>query len=397
MTASGSFAFISQGRLFIKQGDGPARLVESRFAQEMSDREARSRQRNQWKAKSAGWNVRADGGMGLPGMFGGMTEPETRRVNITAVARCPAPGEVLYVLDTDTVGGMFHYVIKDDDERRLVHHHEFRIRDLHRHPDQPTVACSVRHEDGTASIAVTKADSGKLRHLTEGDSVDESPAWVPGEGERIVFQSAGVGRDSHGHVVGFSPYRIEMLDLTRERMTTLLESDSHDYLLPRMSADGVLHFIRRPYYAHGRPPVSPGKMLLDVVLIPWRILQTLGAYLNFTSMIYRGKPLSSAGGPRQEGPELRTMMLWGRYVDARKLQKQSNDGSGGLVGSDWELVRRDPDGSERVLARSVLSYDLTPEGDILHTDGSRIHRLAPDGSSTVICKERMIERVVAIA
>lgn len=393
-----SIAYLSQGRLFIKRGDEPAQLIESRFAQDLIDRDLRSRQKNNWKTKSPGWNVRADGGMGgMMGMGAGQGEGDARRIQITAITRCPTPGEFIYALDTDTVGGLFHYTLAGNDERRLVHHHDFRVRDLHRHPTADLVACSVHHEDGSANLAVTAADGGKMREITEGDSVDESPSWAGGGGQRMVFQSAGIGRNQTGYVTGYGPYRIEQLDLERGDMSTLLEDPAHDLLLPRMTADGSLLFIRRPYFLHGLAPTSPMQRLGDLVMFPVRVLQTLAAYLNFTSMIYRGKPLSSAGGPKQEGPDLRQMMLWGRYINAKQAEKLlRNESAGAMVGKEWQLIRRDRGGSETVLARHVLSYDLASDGSIIHTNGGFIFLLAADGGSRKICDASIIERVVAV-
>jgi len=391
-------AYISQGKLFVKRGARPAQLIESRFGQEMIDRETRARQKNQWKSKSAGWNVRADGGMGFMGMGGEPgADPEARRIHITAVARGHAAGEMLYALDTDTVGGLFHYTLEGDDERRLIHHHEFRVRDLHRHPTDPIVACSVRHDDGSANIAVMPADGGKLKPITEGDSVDESPAWVPGGGQRLVYQSAGVGRNQFGQPFGLGPYRIEMLDLGSGRLDTLLEDPAHDLLLPRMTEGGDLYFIRRPYYLNGKPPTNPLRAIGDVLLVPVRVLQTLGAYLNFKSMIYRGKPLSSAGGPKREGPDMRSMLLWGRFIDAKQAEKMlRSESTGSLVGRDWQLIRRDSRGGEHVVASGVLSYDLGPDGAVIHTNGGGVYQLHADGRSEKLCDDRMVERVVAL-
>lgn len=394
---STSIAYISQGRLFIKRGDGPPRSIESRFGQDMIDREARSRQKNQWKAKSPGWNIRADGGMGLPGLGGDAdVDPGARRIHITAVTRCPAHGEILYALDTDTVGGLFHFSLADSEERRLAHHHDLRVRDLHRHGSDPIIACSVRHDDGSASIATMAAEGGKVREITEGDSVDESPSWVQGPGQRLVFQSAGVGRNQYGHPFGLGPYRLEMLDLDRGDLSTLLEDSMHDLLVPRMTEAGDLYFIRRPYFLNGKPPSNPLRTLGDLLLVPVRIVQTLGAYLNFKSMMYRGKPLSTAGGPPRDGPDLRSMMLFGRYLNAKQAQKLLRDApAGAMVGRDWQLVRRDRSGSETVIATSVLSYDLCDDGSIIHTNGGAIYRLA-NGASEKLCDDRLIERVVSL-
>ena len=396
MTSSLSIAFLSQGRLFVTQGGTKPRLIESKFAQEIIDRESRQRQRDGWKAKSAGWNVRADGGM-LGMMGAGLDEEGSRRIHITAVARCPSSNELLYALDTETVGGLFRYTFDKDDERRTVHHHEFRISDMARHEKDDVIACCMRHSDGSASIATVPAEGGKLRQITEGDSVDESPSWVTGGGQRLVFQSAGIGRTQYGSVWGLSQYRIEMLDMDSGRLDTLLDDEAYDLLLPRMTSDETLYFVRRPYYPGGKPPMNPLRRAGELLMYPVRLMQTLGAYFNFKSMIYRGKPLTTATGTPREGPDLRHLMLWGRFIDVKKAESElAKPKTGGLVPKDWQLVKRTADGQEEVIATSVLAYDLTPGGEVVYTNGAAIFHRDAAGKVNKLCEDHLIERVVAL-
>ena len=44
----------------------------------------------------------------------------------------------------------------------------------------------------------------------------------------------------------------------------------------------------------------------------------------------------------------------------------------GLVPASWELVRRDPNGDETVLAKHIVTYDVGPNGEVLYSDGLRI-------------------------
>jgi len=70
---------------------------------------------------------------------------------------------------------------------------------------------------------------------------------VPGEEETLVYQSAGIGRDHMDGIYGFAPFGIYKLDLANDRMSTVLELPEFDCLAPRITADGSLYYIRRPY------------------------------------------------------------------------------------------------------------------------------------------------------
>lgn len=79
---------------------------------------------------------------------------------------------------------------------------------------------------------------------TEGDSFDLAPRWAPGPRRRIVFRSAGVGRDVAGRICGIGPSAVQELDLESGEMECLAD---YDLLGPQKTADGTLYYIRRPY------------------------------------------------------------------------------------------------------------------------------------------------------
>ena len=399
-------AYLAEGKLYLRDASAPAdaaaRLIESPFVQQQLDRAAQQRQRHEWK----GGNDMLWGGMSGSGLPGGRADPaadgDARRVRMTALAPGDKPGQVLYALQSGSVGGLFVWDDTDRSERRLFHKNEFAATDLSVHPTAGTIALSVRGDAGTADIATMEPAGRGLRAVTEGDSLDESPAWVPpaacGGRKALVYQSAGIGRNAAGFPVSRGPYAVLRLDFDRGDVETLAEDDAHDHLLPRVSADGSLLFIRRPYEPQGRP-ASPLKIAGDVVLFPLRLALAFVHFFDWFSLVFRRKPLLTAGGPKKEGPDARYLMLWGKLVDAEKAVRQAG-GKGGdvpLVPKTWELVRQSPDGGrEEILAAGVLSYDLCPDGSIVYADGSAVYHLTPGGTPERLCRGKLIERVTAL-
>jgi hypothetical protein len=388
-----TIAYLSDAKLFLKSADQSApKLVQSTFAQEMIDRSNRDRQRNEWKSQGMGWQASSMSAMFAPRAGAGA---ETRKILITGLSRGGAPHEWLYALETESVGGLFIYDSKNDEERRLFHRQQFRARDLARHPTEELIVLSHRHEDGTASIALMPPSGKGLRDVTEGDCVDEAPSWVPGTAKTIVFQSAGIGRNRAGHFAALGPDAIQQLDLDKDQFTTLLEAEDVDYLIPRMTADGTLYYIRRPWKPQGNQVVSPLKLAADFVLFPFRVARALVHFLNFFSVMFSGKPLMTAGGPKREEKSSRYLMFWGKWIDTEKAVRQGKkDEERSLVPDSWKLVRRKAGGDEEVLAGGVLCFDLCADGSIAYTNGRAIYHLDAGGQRTTLCTDKMIERVV---
>jgi hypothetical protein len=168
---------------------------------------------------------------------------------------------------------------------------------------------------------------------------------------------------------------------------------------PRQDAAGNLYCIRRPYQGPGARHASAKTILLDIVLFPYRLLRAVFHFLNTFSMFFSGRPLTRAGGPsRLPGPEVRQLMVWGRWVEVEQTARQArpNESPPALVPDSWELVRSGPDGSERVLARGVVAYDLAADGAVLYTNGRAVFRLAPDGQRDLVCRDTVIERVAVL-
>jgi hypothetical protein len=394
MSAPAKFAYLAEGKLYLHDGNPSAepRLVESPFVQSILDRVERSRERNEWKNQGGSWLVGAGGMAGLPGVGG--PAAETRRIRFTGVAPGGA-GSLLYALDTDHVGGLFRRDLAEDHEQRLIHRQQFRARDVTRRTSDGTLALSLHKDDGTAHLAVMSAEGRGLKQVTEGDAVDEAPSWSD-DGRTLLFQSAGIGRNAAGVMIALGPYAVQELDLDAGRVTTLVEDDGHDHLLPRRAA-GATYYVRRPYQPGGQP-VSALRVAADVLLFPFRLARAVVHFLNFISIMFARKPLMTAGGPPNEGPDQRYVMLWGKMIDAEKVLKRGRRAGGdALVPKDWQLIRRETTGAEHVLAQGVVAFDVAADGGLIYTNGSRVFQLDP-GNATPreLVRGRLIDRVAYV-
>ncbi len=393
---SSEVAYLSRGRLLVQSPGAAAREVESPFARQTTERRERQRQARGWQETSGLWGNMAMEENPLEAMQANVAV--RRPIRFSALTAGRNTGDVYYLLDLHGVSGLFRYNTGRDEEIRLMHRNDFPARDLAYHPESESLAFSLPREDGTVGIVVGENDGRFLRDITLGDSLDESAHWVPGDSRRIVFQSAGFLRDHLGYQRGLSPYRIEQADLDSESFDVVLEESDYDLLHPRISDDGTLFFIRRPYRPQGVQRRSAGATLKDIALYPVRLMIGVHHFFNFVTTIFGGPPLIASGGPkRQQTPEARFIMLSGQAIDLHKIQQKSTpDSPAGLVPSDWQLVRRSSDGEETVLAEGVVHFDLNSAGEILFTDGSVIRKISADGKTNRIASDQLIERVAFV-
>jgi len=383
-----TIAWLAQGKVRIKQPGESPRTVESRFGQSIRDRVVRSQQRHAWKIGGEG-----DKFLSSVMLWGrAPKDPAAVRIAITSLCRGSAAGQMLYSLETDDLCAVLSLENLGEEERRLWNKNDKRISHLCVAPDG-AVACSVRHQFGTANIAVRLNDESGFSEATEGDSLDTAPRWIPGEGRRLVFQSAGIGRDRHGNFAGLAPFSIQHLDIDSGDMKTLAEDSVNDLLTPQMTLDGTLYYIRRPYTT-GRE-INPLRILKDTVLFPFRLGYAVFHYLQVFSMIYTGKKLTGAGGPQARQLDTKEMMIWGNRVSAEMLAKTDDDAPD-LVPKSWQLVRERKSYDPEVLARGVLAYDLAPDGSVVYSNGSAIFMREPPGRIQRVHVERLIEQVAII-
>jgi hypothetical protein len=381
-------AYIAQGKLFQLSGSSPVEQIQSPFGQKIIDQTLRIHQKNEWKTEGSGSHF---GGSALWGAC--QVDAQAIKVNITSVSRCTEGNKLYYVLESDSAGGLFVYNCDTREEIRLFHKEKFKATDLDLNRETNEFVCSRRFANGTANIALIGRDGTTLTEITQGDSIDDSPCWIPGKQRRILFQSSGIARNKDGYAVGKGSASIQALDLDNHRMTTVLEDDGYDFLQPKIGADGNLYYIRRPFEKN---PYRPEVALLDFFLFPFRLIRAVFHYLNFFSLVYSRKPLTTASGPKMQGDDLKTIILKGKIIDAEKALRSGEKimGVPSLVPSSWELIRRDENQREEIIAKNVASFDISENGTIIYSNGYGIFELNARNGRSLLLKDRLIESLI---
>lgn len=366
-------AVLADRQVHVIAEDGSSDSVTSPYVEGVHRREASIERKTAWKTQGTGARF-----MGAAALWDdqGTRSPAA----FTALSKGRKRGEILYAISTGTVSGLFALDLGTREEQRLVHDTNGDIASIASSDDHCVLAFTRdNRKTGSRNIAVMRDDGGDHQLVTDGDTIDDAPSWVPvardaTEGRhQLVFQSTGIGRDATGAMAGFAPTEINLLDAESGAMKTILSSPEHDYLTPRMTLDGTLYVMRRPYRGLPEGP-DVAAHVKDGLLMPFRLAYAGFRYLDFFSQRYAGKPLANAGNVKA------------RNMDARKLLERQNIAAAGDVDdamtqvnrapSEWELVRRLPSGAEEVLAKNVAAFDVDAAGHLFTSDGAGIERVS---------------------
>jgi hypothetical protein len=387
-------AYLAEQQVHLLRDDGTSAPVESKFVEDVRRREASMRRKTAWKTRGAGARF-----MGAAALWDEDGGARRQPAFFSCVASGRHEGEILYALTTGVVSGLFAFDLATGEEQRLAHAAEGTALAIATSRDHSVLALVRGQKNGSCNVAVMRDDGGDSALVTDGDTIDGSPSWVPVSPEvkegrhQIVYHSAGIGRDATGRFAGLAPHEIYLLDAERGALKTIVSDPQQDYLAPRMMRDGSLFAMRRPYRVAPRGP-DAATVVKDGLLAPFRLMYAGFRYLDFFSMKYSGKPLATSGNTK------------GRNVDARRLLERQNVAAAGEVDdgedtirapSDWVLVLRTPSGEEEVIAKSVAAYDLAPDGAVLVTDGVVINHLgAGEKTPRKLVVAKQVTSIVAL-
>jgi hypothetical protein len=370
---------IKGGALFRLGPQEKADEIVSPFAVEKIEAERRQWEKQSWKAATNPEEETAIVSRSmLWGSRGGGAGGSTLRPQVKV---CRQLGDRLYyVIALSKAQGLFYLDLKQQKEFRLFHREEFDPQGLSLAPDF-SVYTTQTNRDVTRHLVKMNEEGKGVTVVTSGDCRDENP-WI--DGQFLYYQSVGIARTPEGVPAAFGPAAINRLDLKTGDVQTLKEEADRDFLLPRTDASGNLYFIERPHVT-GAP--SPGFLAIvkDVVLFPYRLVVAILAFLNVFSLFFSKKPLMTAGGPETPEIDLSHRFIHGQLVNTVEAARQA--GRKVVVGSDWRLIRRSPDGREETLATHVIAFDIAPDGRIAFSDGYSVYDTA---GAVLHCSEEII-------
>jgi hypothetical protein len=378
------FIFLGNGKVHFVNAGGTVFPLESSYAADLTAKALKAQERHGWKAEASSRNFLTG-----PSLWGKQSEGEPLAIVFTSIAAGKRSDEFLYTLKTDHLCAICSVRGEAAEEQRLWNHQSKRLAHLHIHPALGHIVCSSEKPNGCAHIVIRTVEDGALSEVTEGDSIDTAPRWIPGEKMAVVFQSAGIGRTKDGHFAGIGPFAIHTLDVESGELKTVVEDTGFDFLTPRTLADGTLYFIKRPYT--GNMHASFFDHVKDFFLFPFRMAAAVFGFLNFFSMMYSGRQLKTVRTADAKEMPVPQMMIWGNLIKAQRAD--ADNPNPGLVPKSWQLIRRRANGSEDVVASGVACFDVADDGRILYSNGRVITELTPDGKKEKLAENAFVQAV----
>ena len=387
---------IANGELWLHAPAAAPSQIESPFARELIERDLQSRRTTAWKNAPR----EQQSGMIPSSSLWGQRGPQAEGGALTARFELARRGDdddtLYYVLAIGDTRGLFRRHLAEDREVRLFHRTSWNCHGFAYNPADKRLILAVQNANGSAHLEVYDDEGTRRGTITDGDCVDSAPSLVPGRSKTIVYQSSGVARHPQsGHMMALGHGCVHLLDYGSGRMEVLLDEPKHDFVAPRMDAQGVLYAIRRPADKPQRE--RAGLALKDTVLMPIRLLKAVFGYLNFFTMVYGKEPLRSAGGPRtpELDQDLGKLWLHGRMIELSKVKGDAQY-AGNLVPGNWELVRVARAGAPaEVLARHVAGFDLRDGGTVVYTNGFDIIEL-DGGQKRTLARQEQVANLSAI-
>lgn len=240
------------------------------------------------------------------------------------------------------------------------------------------MAVSLGHSRGELHIAIMEPPASYYNELTDGDTVEENPWWSRSLKNRIYFSTAGNARNEYGAIGAVSPRSGAYIDTDTNEMVEFLSDPKTDHLKIKDDKYGNVYYIRRPY--DDGSSKGSGISIGDVLFFPFRIIKALFGWLNFMSVIWGGEPLKKGdtglpGFARSKNRSARDIIVDGNVINAERLAKEAelkDSDMSGLMPLSRELVKREADGTEKVIKKGVLDYTVCADGRLLVSNGRHI-------------------------
>lgn len=316
-------------------------------------------------------------------LYMGVGQNNEVTATLNAVSLTLEENKLLYAFSVNETAGIYYKYTEEekDPEAHFLTSNEVSFLSLAM-TDSGDILGTVQTDSVRANIAVFSRNGGDYKSLTDGDSFDENPSFD--EHGNLLFNSYGVGRDANNVFITYTPSEILRLQMRTMEMETVRSNNEYSYIKPIADGKGNIYCIRKPSVEK-----REGNLLLDILLIPVRIVQAIIGFIATFVMCFAGKPMLGGRMGAGDGSMARNgkadpkkVFINKNLINVEKeLKKNKKTEDFGFIPRSWKLVRLtvnkgDGGWDECELASGVADYCVLHEENgertLVYTNGKHI-------------------------
>ncbi len=313
---------------------------------------------------------------------------------INSVA-CLSESEILYSFSVNNMSGLYkkNFALEKDSESHVIHSNTTEFLGVDYNEKTESAIASIKTDAVCANLALIDINSGDYRAVTGGDSKDSNPSFSVFKPNTVLYDTSGVGRDYGGRFVKYAPAKLAALDLDGMKITELYGDDKYSYVCPKDDKNGNLYCIRRPIKEKKKR-----NLFIDILLIPWRILQAIYYFLESFVMLFTGKTFTEKTENPTKGRSRtsRQILIDGNLIEADKeyrRNQRNKDKLAGFVPLSWQLVKIS-NGAVEVIKKGISAFDVENDGSVICANGRHVLRIK-DGKTEKTADGSAILKVAA--
>lgn len=299
-----------------------------------------------------------------------------------------------------TVNGLSGVLTKDlsaetDSEGHIVHSRDEVFCGAAPSANGNTFATCIKENYVNGHLAVYNLADDDYSVLTDGDSADSDAVYSLKNSETIYFSSKGAGRNGDGEFVEYSPSSIFTYNTASGEVSEILSADKKSFTKPKEDEDGNLYYIVKPERKEKR---GFWGTLLDIILIPWRLLKAIFNFFEFFTVAFTGKGFSekSNNPAKTQDKTQKELFIEDNLINAEEEYKKNlrhKDNFAGIAPWDWQLVKRTPCGDEISIKNGVIDYCLLRDGGVIYTNGKHVIKVLAGGKTEKIADAALCTKV----
>jgi len=375
--------FVSGSEIYMADGNAKASKLPSEAVEKYRRNINEIEKRNEWKTSGPG--AAFTGNTRFMQSFA--EKPFAGVTSLYAVSE----DKLIYAATLESVGGLYIKNPKtpDDPENFILRKENLKIFDMDYLPEDKKIIASVSDGAFEKHIAIFNEDNTSVQIITEGNSADIHPSFSRENPNTVYYASAGLSLDSSGHYSGFQgigKYGIMRLDLSTGDLDEILCDGKYDYIKPK-EINGKIYCIRRG----GNAGKDSAPALLDILLIPFKLVKAIFGFLNTFTQLFGGDSLTrkteGANPAKLKEKSERELFIEGNLINAEKNLKENAAGGEkypGVAPKNWELISIDKDGNTETIKKAVLDYGICDEF-IIYSNGRHIVKIDKDNCESQIC------------